>query len=92
MGPEDPRPGTDWHAFRAARDRFFAKVRPEAMDDPPELVCPDSPPKEWTSEEAWAPGEDAADTPDPHASRTTSKRPDNPARNRREFMGPGPRS
>ena len=45
-GIEDPRRG-DWDAFRAARDRFFAAVRPEAMDDPPASVCPDLVPAEW---------------------------------------------
>ena len=47
MGPEDPRPGSDWDAFRAARERFLARVRPEAMDDPPESLCPDVLPAEW---------------------------------------------
>ena len=48
-GIEDPRRG-DWEAFRAARDRFFARVRPEAMDDPPASVCPDALPEEWTAD------------------------------------------
>jgi hypothetical protein len=46
-GPEDPRPGADWETFRSARERFFARVRPEAMDDPPAAVCPDALPEEW---------------------------------------------
>lgn len=45
-GLGDPHP-SDWEAFRAARDRFFARVRPEAMDDPPPSICPDVPPEEW---------------------------------------------
>jgi hypothetical protein len=49
-GPEDPRASADWEAFRAARDLFFARVRPEAMDEPPTSLCPDAPPAEWTSE------------------------------------------
>jgi hypothetical protein len=44
---EDPFPTGDWESFRAARDRFFAKVRPEAMDDPPASICPDALPEEW---------------------------------------------
>lgn len=44
---DDPRRGADWDAFRAARDRFFARVRPEAMDVPSVAVCPDAPPEEW---------------------------------------------
>lgn len=47
---DEPRPGADWDAFRAARNRFFARVRPEAMDDPPPSICPDGPPHEWTAE------------------------------------------
>jgi hypothetical protein len=46
-GPEDPRPGADWETFRSARDRFFARVRPEAMDDPPASMCPGVVPDEW---------------------------------------------
>lgn len=30
-GFEEPGPLADWAAFRAARDRFFAQVRPEAV-------------------------------------------------------------
>ncbi len=51
MGPEDPRPAGDWESFRAARERFFSRVRPEAMDDPPQSVCPDAPPEEWSGED-----------------------------------------
>lgn len=47
MSWDDARPGAGWDAFRAARDRFFARVRPEAMDDPPPSPCPDGPPREW---------------------------------------------
>lgn len=47
-GPEDPRPDQDWDAFRAARDRFFARVRPEAMEDPPPSLCPEGLPEGWT--------------------------------------------
>jgi hypothetical protein len=47
-GLEDPRPGEDWAAFRAARERFFATARPEAMDPPPAPICPAAPPVEWT--------------------------------------------
>jgi hypothetical protein len=46
-GPEDPRPGADWDSFRAARQRFLARVRPEAMDDPPGAICPDEVPVMW---------------------------------------------
>jgi hypothetical protein len=46
-GLEDPLPGADWRAFRAARERFLAAVRPEAMDDPPPGWCPDAPPEQW---------------------------------------------
>ena len=49
MGPEDPRPGSDFESFRAARDRFFARVRPEAMTDPPESLCPEVVPAAWPS-------------------------------------------
>jgi hypothetical protein len=42
-GPDDPRPGADWDSFRAARDRFFAQLRPGAMDGPPRAICPDAP-------------------------------------------------
>jgi hypothetical protein len=49
MGPEDPRPGADWDAFRAARERFFSTARPEAMEDPPPSICPDGVPGEWTA-------------------------------------------
>lgn len=61
-GPEDPRPGSDFESFRAARDRFFARVRPEAMDDPPSSLCPDAVPIEWpTGPEGFeAPDEDPA--------------------------------
>jgi hypothetical protein len=45
---EDPFPMGDWESYRAARARFFALVRPEAMDDPPESPCPDAPPAEWS--------------------------------------------
>lgn len=48
-GPEDPRPGADWDSFRAARESFFARVRPEAMEDPPSSLCPEGVPDEWTS-------------------------------------------
>jgi hypothetical protein len=54
-GPEDPRPDADWNAFRAARDRFFARVRTEAMDDPPESGCPEVVPNEWTAGRREAP-------------------------------------
>ena len=47
---EDPFPAGDWESFRAARDRFFAKVRPEAMDDPPPSICPDALPEGWMSD------------------------------------------
>jgi hypothetical protein len=49
-GPEDPRPGADWAAYRAARERFLAKVRPEAMDEQPAAACPDAPPRDWTED------------------------------------------
>ncbi len=57
-GPDDPRPDADWNAFRAARDRFFARVRAEAMVNPPESVCPEVVPDEWTAGRREA-------TPDP---------------------------
>jgi hypothetical protein len=47
-GAEDLRPGCDWASFRAARDRYFARVRPEAMDEPVPSLCPDDVPAEWT--------------------------------------------
>ena len=50
IGPEDLRPESDLDALRAARDRFFATVRPGAMDDPPVSLSPDSPPEGWTSD------------------------------------------
>ncbi len=56
-GPEDPRPDGDWDSFRAARDRFLSKARPEAMDDPPPCVCPDALPEGWASR-ADGPGPD----------------------------------
>jgi hypothetical protein len=31
VGPDDPRPGADWASFQAARERFFARVRPQAI-------------------------------------------------------------
>jgi hypothetical protein len=31
VGPDDPRPGADWASFQAARERFFAQVRPQAI-------------------------------------------------------------
>ena len=46
-GLDDPHPAADWDSFRAARNRFLARVRPEAMDDPPDPVCPEAPPEEW---------------------------------------------
>jgi hypothetical protein len=33
-GPEDPRPGYDWASYRAARDRYLASIRPQAVPDP----------------------------------------------------------
>ena len=47
-GIEDPRAGCDWASFRAARERFLARVRPEAMDEPVPSPCPDGIPAEWT--------------------------------------------
>ncbi len=47
MGPEDPRPAADWDAFRAARERFFSTARPEAMTEPPPVLCPETVPPEW---------------------------------------------
>ena len=32
----------------AARERFLARVRPEAMDEPVPSQCPDGVPAEWT--------------------------------------------
>jgi hypothetical protein len=49
-GPEDPRPAADWDAFRAARERFFSRARPEAMTEPPPSICPETLPQEWTAE------------------------------------------
>lgn len=49
-GIDDPIPEVDWNAFRAARDRFLARVRPEAMDAPPPSTCPAEPPAEWHAE------------------------------------------
>ncbi len=43
----DPWPGYDWASFRAARERFLARVRPEAMDEPVPSPCPDGVPAEW---------------------------------------------
>ena len=64
-GLEDPYPAGDWESFRAARDRFFARVRPEAMDDPPPSLCPDALPadlREGIDDEARTPDEDPAGT------------------------------
>jgi hypothetical protein len=61
-GPEDPRPGADWDAFRAARDRFLARVRPESMDDPPPLICPDAVPEVWPGR-ADGPGPQGGEPP-----------------------------
>ena len=47
-GSEAPWTGGDWAAFRAARERFLARVRPEAMDEPVPSPCPDGVPAEWT--------------------------------------------
>jgi len=47
-GSEDPRPCCDWASFRAARERFLARVRPEAMDEPVPSPCPDGVPAGWT--------------------------------------------
>jgi hypothetical protein len=49
-GPEDPRSGCDWEAFRSARDRFFAASRPEAMSQPQPWPWPDAPPAAWAAE------------------------------------------
>jgi hypothetical protein len=38
----------DWIAFRAARDRFFAQVRPEAMEQPARSPSGDVVPEEST--------------------------------------------
>ena len=43
-------PDADWDAFRAARERFFARVRPEAMEDHRGGACPDVVPADWP---AW---------------------------------------
>ena len=51
-GLDDPFPLGDWAAFRAARDRFFARVRREAADEPPPSACPASPPSEWSDADA----------------------------------------
>ncbi len=58
-GLEDPRPEASWDAFREARERFFARVRPEAMDHPPQPLCPNVWPLQWT---------DTAKGPDPDAA------------------------
>ena len=68
-GPDDPRPGYDWDSFCAARDRFFARVRPQAMRNPPPTPCPDSVPEEWTQKHgagAWP------ETPSPSTSGDTA--------------------
>jgi hypothetical protein len=57
-GLDDPCPAGDWESFRAARNRFLARVRPEAMDDPPDPVCPEAPPAQWPP----FPSEAGADT------------------------------
>lgn len=44
---DGPMNDADWEAFRAARERFFAAVRPEAMEEPPHGECPDAPPEDW---------------------------------------------
>lgn len=46
-GLDDPWPAGDWEAFRAARERFLARVRPEAMDAPPPSLCPELVPAVW---------------------------------------------
>jgi hypothetical protein len=42
-GFEEPGPRADWAAFRAARDRFFAQVRPEAIKSPPVPMTVEAP-------------------------------------------------
>ena len=50
-GPDDPRPGYDWDSYCSARDRFFARVRPQSMRNPPYPPCPEGVPEEWTAEQ-----------------------------------------
>jgi hypothetical protein len=50
-GLDDPYLGGDWESFRTARDRFFARVRPEAMDRPNPSLCPNALPEGWTSDD-----------------------------------------
>ena len=45
--PDTPRPDSDWLAFQEARERFFARVRPEAMAEPVPSLCPEGVPVEW---------------------------------------------
>lgn len=59
-GLDDPFPVSDWDSFRAARDRFFARVRPEAMDEPPASICPDAPPDRWPEESGHEPAPEAS--------------------------------
>lgn len=40
---DDPFAAGDWQSFLAARDRFFAAVRPEAMGQAPRSPRPDAP-------------------------------------------------
>lgn len=47
MAVDDPWGYGDWAAYRAARDRFFAGARPQAMDDPPLSPFPDVIPEAW---------------------------------------------
>jgi hypothetical protein len=61
-GPDDPVAGADWQAFRAARERFFSAVRPEAMDEPAAAGCPDAPPADWARHVAGG-GPDRPDRP-----------------------------
>jgi hypothetical protein len=57
---DDPFAAGDWQCFRAARDRFLARVRPEAMDDPPPRVCPDALPEGWRDADERAPDQGPA--------------------------------
>ena len=58
IGPEDPQPGFDWDSFRTARERFFARVRPEAMAVIVPSLCPDGVPPDWIAEGVDSPAWD----------------------------------
>jgi hypothetical protein len=47
MSAPDQQLPPDWEAFKAARDRFYIRVRPEALPDARPSPCPDTLPQDW---------------------------------------------